>query len=142
MKTTVIAILSMSILFLALSPVDKTSEKVNIRIKAKSQDKVNPIYIQTMEFGENRTFVKGDNGIFNLSLDVDKIYSVYVGQKGQQTVLFNVNTHIEDLPTGNFSFSIEVMLNPKLTNQEKKVHDIEIVTKEGNKPTLLFKKKN
>jgi len=141
MKHTFIAILVLSSLAFGYYEIHAT-EEIKIRIEAKSPDQNNPVYMQTMEFGDNRTFIKGKDGVFNLSLEQDKVYSVYVGQRGMQTVLFNVNTHIEEIVSGNFNFSIAVTLNYKTTNQGKKVHDIEIISNDENKPALLFKKKN
>ena len=122
---------------------NKGQNSVSIHIQAKSEDQKNPIYMQVMEFGENRKFIQSDNGSFDLNLLTDRIYSVYVGQKGQQTYLFNINTHIEEMLVGNFSFSIDVKLTKKVENApNKRIHDIEIVSGDENKPTLLFKKKN
>lgn len=143
MKKFIVTILIAQVFILGFTLADKTLEKVNIHIKAKSTDNINPIYIQIMEFGDDRKFIEGDNGKFNLELFTDKIYSVYVGQKGQQTYLFNINTHIQEMLVGNFSFSIDVSLSPRVEGAPtKRVHDIEIISDEDNKPTLHFKKKN
>ncbi|MEM7160836.1 MAG: hypothetical protein AAF487_00215 [Bacteroidota bacterium] len=121
---------------------ESKADVVKIKITAKSANELDPIYIQTMEFGENRKFIRGDEGVFNLHLERDKVYSVYVGQKGMQTVLFNVNTYIEEMLTGNFNFSINVSLDYKMTQRSKKIHDVEIISNEQNKPALLFQRKN
>jgi len=138
-----IFILVLTICFAFKSEIKNlTAEKINITIQAKSPNEDAPIYIQTLEFGDNRKFIKGKDGLFKLGLEEDKVYSVYVGQKGMQTVLFNVNTYMEEILYGNFNFSINVNLDYKLTKSTKKIHDVEIITNEQNKPALLFKKKN
>ena len=96
MKHTIIAIFVFSSLAFGYYEIN-AAEDIKIRIEAQSPDTKNPIYIQTMEFGDNRTFIKGEDGVFNLSLEQEKVYSVYVGQNGMQTVLFNVNTHFEEI---------------------------------------------
>ena len=143
MKRFIVLILIAQVFVLGFSPEDRNQDTVNIHIKAKSADDKNPIYIQIMEFGDDRKFIEGDNGKFDLKLFTDRIYSVYVGQKGQQTYLFNINTHIQEMLVGNFSFSIDVSLSPRVDGApSKRVHDIEIVSDKDHKPTLHFKKKN
>ncbi|NND77730.1 MAG: hypothetical protein HKN39_06070 [Flavobacteriales bacterium] len=143
MKNYIVLMIVAVCLGFGLSSEVKDQPAVNIHIQAKSEDNKNPIYVQIMEFGDNRKFIQSDDGSFDLTLTTDRIYSVYVGQKGQQTYLFNINTHIEEMLVGNFSFSIDVKLTPKVENgPNKRIHDIEITSDKNNKPTLLFKKKN
>lgn len=119
-----------------------SNELVTIKVAAKSNDFKNPIYMQIMDPTQDRKFIQSDDGRFKINLELDKTYILYVGQKGHQTYKFNVNTFINEMLTGDFSFAIDVKLTPRIgDSKEKREHDIEIVPNAQNKPVLSFKKK-
>lgn len=119
-----------------------TNETVTIKVSANSSDQKNPIYMQIMDSTSDREFVQSDDGKFKINLDLDKTYILYVGQKGHQTYKFNVNTFIDEMLTGDFSFAIDVKLTPRIgDSKEKREHDIEIIPNAQNKPVLSFKKR-
>lgn len=98
--------------------------------------------MQIMDPTSDRSFVQSDDGKFRIDLELDQYYILYVGQKGHQTYKFNVNTFIDEILTGDFSFAIDVRLTPRIgESKEKREHDIEIIPNAQNKPVLSFKKK-
>lgn len=118
------------------------NESVTIKVSAQSDDRKNPIYMQIMDPTSDRSFVQSDDGKFRIDLELDQYYILYVGQKGHQTYKFNVNTFIDEILTGDFSFAIDVRLTPRIgESKEKREHDIEIIPNAQNKPVLSFKKK-